>query len=150
MEHESESFIYTLSNLERTNDIEEAVTSYQFEFGGFNTQYENFKVEFLSMHFNSSIAIDALFYAHIDGLSDISHFSQGVLKPSAILLPIEYIQDNYGYKGNIFTNVVSARMKKIITITMLDSRMDVVDNGGEYNFDRESHFLLVMKVTPIS
>ena len=151
MEYESESFIYTISSQERKNNVDDNVTSYDFDFGGFNSQYNNFRVHFLSMQFNSTIATDALFYAHISGLNNDGYFSQGILKPDAMILPVGFINNTYAYTGEMFCEVQSARMKKNITITMLDSSMNEMEDEVGYNLEGvETNFLLVMKVIPIS
>ena len=148
------SFIYTISSFERLNTEDEPV-EYDLNFGGFGSQYDNFKVEIIGMNFTMGCDPDLnrYFIVALDGLASDGVFCQGIVGSSSVLFPVtlsnvgsaEYITNSH-----IFFKVDNCRTARQIKMRiLLDNFEPVVADTNIHNEPINTEWFLTMKVTPI-
>ena len=146
------SFIYTISSLERLN-TENVPIEYDLNFGGFGSQYEDFKVEILGLEFYNGFDYthNSFFIIALDDLASNGVFCQS-LGGNSVLFPINVSDDQsatYNTNKNIFFNVNNCRLARRIKMRMLSSNFNPVEVGVNIDDTSAIEWFLTMKVTPI-
>ena len=150
------SFIYTISSEERLNKEVEPI-EYDLMFGGFGSQYNEFRVEILGLDFTRGFdnTVDKYLIVAIDDLASDGVFCQRLGGGNSVLFPITVFSDDsadYVTNSNIFFKVDNCRTARRIKMRILASDFEPVTAGANYHtsssaFDTE--WFLTMKVTPI-
>ena len=155
-----ESFIYMFCSDEKKTVAEGGTNSniiWDFDFGGFEHPYDNYKVEVLNCTHNGNVAAgNAFLYMIADNLADSGYFFRKKLSNrQAVLsvLPVSAIGDAYtqtdGSTSTIF-NVKNCRTKKRISIKFLKPDFtDLVDATDINVGGVTTRWFLALKLTPL-
>ena len=146
------SFIYAIHSYEREN-IELVPIDYDLNFGGFASQYEDFKVEITDLKFTRGFdnSNNSFFVIALDDLASDGVFCQR-FGGNSVLFPISISFDGSGEyvaNKNVFFNVKNCRLAKRIKMRLLKSNLDTVTRGVDINAGTGIEWLMTMKVTPI-
>ena len=144
------SFTYTICSDERINDTPNQVV-YAIDFGGFNSQYNDFYVEVVSCAINEHHdQLSGYMFLACDGLADSGVFCPGILQNSeAIISVIRTNRTSLISNGGISFNVTNARMKRRVFFRMFLSDFEVPVSGTDINVGGETRWILTLKLTPI-
>ena len=143
------SFIYTICSEEVISANNDPI-EYNLNFGGFGSQYDNFKVEIIGFDFNSNFDYtnDKYLLVAFDNLASSGVFSRSIIGSRSVLIPVTIVDPlsaRYLANGNIFFNVDRCRIPREIKMRILSSDLKTVSvdptNGADW--------FLTMKVTPI-
>jgi len=147
---DKEPFIYTISSEERIN-VDENGPTYNINFGGFNSQYDNFKCEVMSCTLSNSYRTTLGFFAlTARNLSENGRFCPNILDANVSLVAI--ISTNAvtaRHDGEMFFNVKNCRIPRMITFTMVVPNFTEAISGTDINSGDLTRWILVLKMTPI-
>ena len=149
------SFIYTICSEERLDLETDEPIEYDLFFGGFSSQYENFRVEIIGMNFTIGFndVIDRYLIVALDNLSSNGVFSRELAGSSSVLFPITVSSADsaeYITNGNVFFNVDNCRMEKQFKMRILLPSLVPVEAGINYHTAANpTEWFLTMKITPI-
>ena len=162
---ENESFTYMISSQEKTNiayNISPIV--WEFDFGGFEQPYDDYKVEVINSAHNGNILTSNIYLMLIcDGLCDNGNFFRKKLTNRECVLsvlPLNAVTDAYiqseGSSGTTF-KVKNCRLKKRIKCYFLKPDFTTLTHETDINIPtpgppvvaNTTHWFLTMKMTPI-
>ena len=146
------SFIYTIHSYERENIVAVPI-EYDFNFGGFASQYEDFKVEIIDLKFTTGFdsSNNSFFIVALDDLASDGVFCQR-FGNNSVLFPISLSVDGsaeYVANKNVFFNVKNCRVAKRVKMRLLKNDLDTVTRGVDIDGVTGIEWLMSMKVTPI-
>ena len=152
-----ESFTYTISSNERTNDPlapENLTNFYNINFGGFNEPYEEYKVDVLSFACSGGIPIGTAYYIFVaENLDSDGYFCRKKLTNREVLLtklPLNAISDAFiqSDSGSVSFKIKNARHVRNVKFSFLTS--DFTVPGVEaINHEGETRWILSLRMTPI-
>ena len=145
---EKKSFIYTISSAEKTNDDD---IEYHINIGGFNSSYNNYQCEVLSLILDGGYEeSDGFLMLVANNFSEDSYFSRGILSSTETI--VSYVATNpnispsswgHSFRMNNLRTVRSVRFKFLLP------NMNSVADGIDINNDITTDWLLVLKMTEL-
>ena len=145
---EKKSFIYTISSSEKTNDDD---IEYHINIGGFNSSYNNYQCEVLSLILDGGYEeSDGFFMLVANNFSEDSYFSRGILSSTETI--VSYVATNpnispssggHQFRMNNLRTVRSVRFKFLLP------NMNPVADGIDINNDITTDWLLALKMTEL-
>ena len=148
---EKESFIYTISSEERINVATDGPT-YDINFGGFNSQYDNFKCEVMSCTLSTNYRTqDGFMMLTAINLNEDGNFCSKVLDSNvSIVAVISTNAITARHDGEIFFNIKNCRIARNITFTLVIPNLSEAVSGFDINLGAGiTRWILVLKMTPI-
>lgn len=156
---EDEAFTYMISSQEKTNiNVNQSPTLWEFDFGNFESPYEDYKIEVINCAHNGFVLASNVFYMLVcEGLTgnNGNFFRKKLSNREVVLsvLPLNAISDSYiqteGSTGTTFT-VQGCRIKKTIRCYFLKPDFTPLIDATDINVGGTSHWFVTFKVTPIS
>lgn len=152
-----ESFTYSISSNERTNDPLDPIyltNFYDINFGGFNEPYEEYKVDVLSFACSGGIPVGTAYYIFVaENLDSDGYFCRKMLAKREVLitkLPLNAISDAFiqSDSGSVSFKIKNARNVRKVRFSFLKADFTVPDVDA-INHDGETRWILSLKMTPI-
>ena len=142
-----ESFIYTICSNDRINkEADPAI--YYIDFGGFNSQYENYKCEVLSCVINRNYTTTLGYYIlTARNLNDSGVFCKSKLGSDECIMSIITSDKIAKNENDYFFNVKNCRIAKRIMLEFL--LPDYTPVGNAFHNLEETLWVLTLKMTPI-
>jgi len=148
---EKEAFIYTISSEERLN-IDTNGPTYNIMFGGFNTQYDNFKCEVMSCTLSNGYTTTLGYISLIaTNLNENGLFCPKLLQSDTCVVAV--ISTNAvtaRHDGEIFFNVKNCRVARLIKFQLILSTFAGIISGTDINIaGNNTNWILILKMIPI-
>ena len=144
---DKEPFIYTICSDDRTNK-EDDPAIYYIDFGGFNSQYDNYKCEVQSIILNRNFKTDiGYFILTARGLHENGKFCSSKLNSDECVLSVITSNTIIANENEIFVNVKNCRIARQIMFEFL--LPDFTPVGEKFHINEETFWVLTLKMTPI-
>jgi hypothetical protein len=149
---EKESFIYTISSEDRLNSIGVATTIYDINFGGFNSNHDDFRIEVVNFVLNGNVlAANGFLILAAENLHSNGVFCREILSSQdCILCSISTNADTLMSSGGITFNVNNCRINKRIRFKLLLPDLTPAISTTDINIGAETVWLLTLQVIPLS
>ena len=145
-----ESFNYVISSDDRVN-IGQLTNTYEINFGGFNSNYENFNVEIIQLILNGNVLSSNGYIMLIaENLADNGVYCPQILDANqAIVAVISTNIDGLISNSNITFRCNQCRMIKRIRFSLHKPDFNECISETDINIGYETRWVLTLKMTPI-
>jgi hypothetical protein len=144
---------YVFSSDDRTNSIGTATNVYNIDFGGFNTQYDNFYCEVIQVVLNGNVlGTNGYLYLVAENLSNgEDRFCPSILNNNeSIIAVISTNIDSLMTNTNISFRTTDVRVPKRVTFKLLKSDFSDAVSGTDINIAGiETRWVVSMRMIPI-
>ena len=156
------SFTYIISSSDRTNSIGTNTNTYDIDFGGFNSNCNDYSIEILNVLLSeNTLQANSMLILVANDLADIGYFctaslnsskNSGLVKPTIIgFVPLLANIDMFNSgSGGISFVVKNIRIKRRIRFKILKQDYTDAIDGTDINIaGAETKWYITMRVTPI-
>ena len=156
------SFTYIISSSDRTNSIGTNTNTYDIDFGGFNSNCNDYSIEILNVLLSeNTLQANSMLILVANDLADIGYFcpmsltstkNAGLVRPTIIgLVPLLAGIDMFNSgSGGISFVVKNVRIKRRIRFKILLQDFTDAVSGTDINVSGfETKWYVTMRVTPI-
>jgi len=145
---DKKSFIYTISSAEKTNDDD---LEYHINIGGFNSSYNNYHCEVLSLILDGGYEeSDGFLLLVANNFSEDSYFSRGILSSTETI--VSHVATNPNItpsSGGHKFRMNNLRTMRSVRFKFLLPDMSPVENEIDINTTMTTDWLLILKMTEL-
>jgi hypothetical protein len=147
---EKDSFNYTISSDDRTNITADQIY-YDVNFGGLNSQYDDYKIEVVNCILSGDVDHDiGYLILTCEGLHENGVFCRTLLNANeCVICTIPINVDTLMSNGGVSFIANNLRMPKHVRFKLLNPDFSPVTNGSDINTLSETKWLLTLRLTPI-